>query len=126
MIEMESGVHRDATALQVRAATWCQLSKPLDVLPPALAAALGTGEAAVIQTAQNENLATVAIDERKGRRVAASHGLRVTGSLGLLLVLRRHRLITSIQGALARLKAKGIHLSDDLANEALSLAGDTE
>jgi len=46
---------------------------------------LDSGEAAVIQTALNDKIATVCIDEPVGRRFARLHGLRVTGSVGILL-----------------------------------------
>ena len=121
--ELENGADRDETARLVKAAAWCVLRPAFLNLPPALQAALGAGEAAVIHTALSEKISTVAIDERKGRRWAALHGLRVTGSLGLLLALRRRGLVPSMTQAIARMKAKGIHLSDDLVSEAIRLEG---
>ena len=50
-----------------------------------LANILDLGEASVIQTALNENIATVCIDESSGRRIARLHGLNVTGSIGIIL-----------------------------------------
>jgi predicted nucleic acid-binding protein len=68
----------------------------------------------VVNTALTAGLGTVVIDERKGRRWAALHGLRVTGSLGLLLALHRRRLIPSIRVVTDRLLAKGIYLDPAL------------
>lgn len=123
MAELKVGVNRDETARRVGAAAWCVV-RPASPVPPALLGALGAGEAAVIHTALTEKISTVAIDERKGRRLAALHGLRVTGSLGLLLALRRRGLVASVAQAVARMKAAGIHLGDDLVNETLRLAGE--
>jgi len=55
--------------------------------PPAPLAthALDAGEAAVIQLALERGIATVCIDEWRGRRAARACGLAVTGSLGLLV-----------------------------------------
>ena len=50
-----------------------------------LANILDLGEASVIQTALNENITTVCIDESSGRRIARLHGLNVTGSIGIIL-----------------------------------------
>ena len=66
-----------------------------------------------------EGLSTVVIDERKGRRWASLHGLRVTGTLGLLLALRRRRLIPSMRAATDRLMTKGIHLDPSLVSAVL-------
>jgi predicted nucleic acid-binding protein len=121
MAELEAGAERDETAKIIRSAAACTIRPRLAALPSALTGALGDGEAAVIHTALSEKIHTVAIDERKGRRWAGLHGLSVTGSLGLLLALRRRGLVPSLSQAIARMKTKGIHLSDELINEALRL-----
>ena len=118
--ELKAGAGRDETARIVEAAAGCVVRSPFTSLPLALGRILGSGEAAVIHTALTEGIATVVIDERKGRRVAGLHGLRVTGSLGLLLALHRRGLVPSVSEAVARMKAKGIHLDDALVQEALA------
>ena len=121
MIELTAGAGRDDTARLIASARCCAIRDSFPSLPLALQSALGSGEAAVIHTALTEAASTVAIDERKGRRWATLHGLRVTGSLGLLLVLQRRGLVASMEHAITRMKAKGIHLSEELVNEALRL-----
>ena len=85
--ECVAGAHHDDAADKVRAATCCDIRPVFSALPPPLLDMLDIGEAAVIHTALTEDIATVAIDELKGRRVARLHGLQVTGSLGILLIL---------------------------------------
>lgn len=121
MSELEAGAGRDEPAQATRATRCCSIRPAFAVLPTALENGLGRGEAAVIHTALNERITTVVIDERKGRRVAALNGLQVTGSLGLLLALRQRGLVPSLSQLIARMKAKGIHLSDELVAEALRL-----
>jgi predicted nucleic acid-binding protein len=123
MAELEAGAGLDETAKLVRSAAWCAIRKPFATLPPALLGTLGSGEAGVNHTALSEGISTVVIDERKGRRLATLHGLRVTGSLGLLLALRKKGLGPTIPQAITRMQSKGIHLSDRLVSEALRLAG---
>lgn len=123
MAELQAGNARDDASIKTKSAPCCFLRASFASLPLALQSAVGQGEAAVIHTALTESIPTVVIDERKGRRLAALHGLRVTGSLGLLLALQRRGLLPSIRPAIVRMKAKGIHLGDDLVNEALRLEG---
>lgn len=122
MAELEAGAGHDGTSKLVRSAAWCAIRKSFTILPPALLGTLGSGEASVIHTALSEEISTVVIDERKGRRLAALHGLRVTGSLGLLLALRKKGLGPTIREAITRMQTKGIHLSEGLVSEALRLA----
>lgn len=122
--ELRAGAGRDVTAQIVQGVDCCRIRPAYPALPVALARSLGLGEAAVIHTALAEAILNVVIDERKGRRWAAMHGLQVTGSLGLLLALRRRGLIVSMAEAAARMKSKGIHLSPALVAESLKLAGE--
>lgn len=123
LAELKAGADRDETAKLVEAAACCSVRAAFNALPPALNSTLGAGEAAVIHTALTEGIGTVIIDERKGRRMAALHGLRVTGSLGFLLALRQRGLGPTLPDAVNRMRTKGIHLSDALVQEALELAG---
>ena len=72
-------------ATEYLAASWLvRCSKPV-VLSSFLKNSLDLGEAAVIQTALNEHIPTVCIDEAVGRRIARLSGLAVTGSVGIIL-----------------------------------------
>ena len=119
LTELTAGAERDQAAAVVRAAEFCRIRPEFPSLPPIFQGVLGLGEAAVLHTALTESLGTVVIDERKGRRWAALHGLRVTGTLGILLALRRRNLITSMKAATDRLVAKGIHLDPTLVSMVL-------
>jgi len=124
LAELSAGAERDATARTIEAAACCRVLPVYPALPVALSSALGLGEAAVIHTALTQAIPTVVIDERKGRRWAAMHGLRVTGSLGVLLALHRRGLVPTVGAAVGRMKSKGIHISPALVAEALALAGE--
>jgi predicted nucleic acid-binding protein len=56
-----------------------------------LTGTLDLGEATVIQTALQDGVVTVVLDDRKARRVARLAGLEVTGSLGVLVQAKRGR-----------------------------------
>jgi predicted nucleic acid-binding protein len=120
--ECVAGAHHDDTADKVRAATCCDIRPVFSALPPPLLDMLDIGEAAVIHTALTEGIATVAIDELKGRRVARLHGLQVTGSLGMLVILHQQRVVPSIEQAIQRIQDKGIFLSERIIQEAITAA----
>lgn len=88
-------------------------------LQPLLAAQLDRGEASVVQTALNGDIATVVIDEKAGRRLARLNGLQVTGSLGVLMRAKREGLIPSLTEAIERMRLHGIWLSPKLVELAL-------
>jgi uncharacterized protein len=88
-----------------------------------LAASLDEGESQVLALAQ-ELGATAAIDERRGRRLAASLGVPQTGTVGILLLAKRRGLIPALTPLLDQLGANGVHLSPRLYEEARGLAGE--
>jgi predicted nucleic acid-binding protein len=65
-------------------------------IPTALLRDLDIGEASVIYNTTLNRIDTVAIDEKAGRRLARIHGLRVTGSLGILLKAKKQNKIPSL------------------------------
>lgn len=97
----------------------------LKSIPRHLANELDLGEAAVIQTALQQRIATVAIDEKAGRRVARLHGLQVTGSLGILIKAKQQGLLQNLAGCLAKMRSHGVWISSDLARQALNAAAET-
>ena len=80
------------------------------------------GEAAVISLALHASIPTVAIDERNARHIARSCGLLLTGSLGLLIRAQRLGASIDLSDAIQRMRAAGVWISENLAQEALRLA----
>src|SRR5689334_10334572 len=86
--ELAGGAHKDSAAECLQKFAFIEIRpKPIH-LPNFLQASLDVGEGAVIQTALGENISTVVIDERKARRVARLAGLKVTGTIGVLLLAK--------------------------------------
>lgn len=103
-----------------------RLLPPLRGLPAFLTHELDRGEASVIQTALERDVATVAIDEKAGRRVARLHGLKVTGSLGILVRAKKEGLLAGLDQSIRRMRSQGIWLSEDLIRQALAEVGEKE
>ncbi len=97
------------------------LSAPLH---PSARPTLGVGEAAVIQLAQEQDLRDVCIDERGGRRAAASSGLRVIGSLGLLGRAKHLGLVPEVRTWVDRLLAVGAYYDLGLVRTFLDAMGE--
>jgi hypothetical protein len=93
-------------------------------VPALLKEHLGVGEAAAIAIALERSVPLVAIDERRGRMVARALGLRVTGSVGILLRAKREGLIPAIKPHLDAMRAAGVWLGARLSTEALREANE--
>ncbi len=83
-------------------------------ISPLAVASLDVGEAAVIQLAIKQNIKTVCIDERTGRRAALAVGLKVVGSLGLLGKAKTLGLISEVRPFIEKAKSGGIFYDDNL------------
>jgi predicted nucleic acid-binding protein len=117
--ELAIGGHKDPTADRVLAASWREVRPRMPTQFNPLLATLGSGEAAVIQTALDHPLPLVVIDELRGRRAARLAGLTVIGSLGILVELHRARLLDSVSDCIEVMKQKGIHLAPNLIQQTL-------
>lgn len=111
---------RDAFGLDVfEQASWLEIKLNPVILQPYLRNSLDCGEASVIQTAIQESVQLVCIDEMVGRRIARLSGLNLTGSIGILLKARSMGYPLSIPEALDRMRARGIWLSQSVIRFAL-------
>jgi predicted nucleic acid-binding protein len=95
-------------------------------LDPMLNDVLDEGEAAAIALAVANDARALLLDDKLGRRVAASLDLPVVGTLGIVLAAKEHHLITAVQPVIDQMLAQGRHISGYLraqvlrdANEAL-------
>lgn len=74
----------------------------------------------MIQNALIQQVGTVAIDEKLGRRMARLHELRVTGSVGILVKASKAHLIPSLKDCFARMQEKGVWISEPLKKQAIA------
>ncbi|NEP44022.1 MAG: DUF3368 domain-containing protein [Okeania sp. SIO2H7] len=82
------------------------------------------GEAETIALALELENVTLILDDKKARRVALEKGLRVTGTLGILLRAKSLGVINEIKPLLDELLQADFRLSDRLIKEALKRAGE--
>ena len=65
------------------------------------------------------------LDESLGRFHAKHAGLRVTGTIGILVKVKKQGLISELKPLILELKEKGVWLSESLIERILELANET-
>lgn len=86
---------------------------------------LDAGEAEAIALAIETEAPLIILDEKLGRERAKAHGLKVTGTLGVLLRARCEGLIDRLAPLLFELMEKDVWLDGRLVSEVLRRAGET-
>jgi len=85
---------------------------------------LDPGETEAILLAAQEQCRRLLIDDLRGRKVAQSRGLTISGTGGVLLAAKRRGLVASVGPILESLALSGYRLSDELVSRLLQLAGE--
>jgi predicted nucleic acid-binding protein len=108
------------------AAGWLRVEEARNhALVSVLQRELDTGEAEAIALAVQQGAEVVLMDEREGRRIAKSLGLKVAGVLGILLRAKHEGHLESVHSALAQLQAQvGFRIAPDLLAHVLREAGE--
>ncbi len=104
---------------------WVAVRPPAQAsgLPPSLR--LGPGEVEVIALALECGDAVAILDDRLARQAALSLGLRITGTLGLLLDAKHAGLIPAVAPLFDALQALGFRLAPRSRAALLKLAGES-
>jgi predicted nucleic acid-binding protein len=100
--------------------TWVEVRPPKDA---SRFTELGPGEREAISLALEIKADFLLIDETKGRATAVQHGVPVKGTLGLLEEADVRRL-ADLPQSLAKLRATGIFLSEEIVQGALKRCRD--
>lgn len=90
---------------ELRTAKWLEVQDCTDqVLLNRLLQSLDKGEAEAITLACEINADLLVIDEKRGRNIAKSLNLQITGLLGVLLTAKKKGLIESVKTLMVRLQ----------------------
>ena len=90
-----------------------------------LPCSLGEGECAAITLATKLGC-PVLLDDKLARRAAQLVGVKVVGSVGVLLKAKQLGKIEQVATMLELLQSKGYHLSPDLIEQSLCVAGEQQ
>jgi predicted nucleic acid-binding protein len=118
------GVERPGSAA-VAAAAWIDVRTPSpSPLTERLSEVLGTGEVAAIGLCLELQAELLLCDDLEARRIAAAQGIRVVGTLGLLVRGKRAGRLDAVRPIVDAMITIGLRMSPDLVEEILILAGE--
>jgi predicted nucleic acid-binding protein len=113
----------DPTAALIRTTSWLEVV-PVERIPEEIVQwGLGPGESAVLSLALTQGCEAV-VDDLAGRRCAASLGILVRGTLGIVLAAKRHGWIPSARVVMEDMLAAGLYLSRRVLDTALERVGE--
>lgn len=85
---------------------------------------LDKGEASAITLALEMEDCLLIIDDAKGRRIAVSLGLKITGTLGVLVNAKKNGIVRSVKPWVEKLISANFRVSDELRTEVLKECGE--
>ncbi len=101
---------------------WLKVERLSDqALVVALKMMIDDGEAEAIALSQ-EQKCRIILDDRQARRVGQNMGLRVIGTVGILILAKQRGILSTIRPVLQNLDDTGFYISAALKDEALRLA----
>lgn len=112
-------------AQMIQKATWIKRSRVRDEkMVTLLSASLDAGEAETITLASEVSAGLIALDDAEARESARLMGLRITGTLGILLKAKKSGSIQSLKKVIRNLRTTGFWISNALEIQLLKEAGE--
>ncbi|MCW1885192.1 DUF3368 domain-containing protein [Luteolibacter flavescens] len=85
---------------------------------------LGAGETSVIALAESLAGSIAVLDDLAARRCAQALGLKVTGTLGIILAAKQRKILPAVKPALDAVIAAGMFISPSHIHQVLASAGE--
>ena len=102
---------------------WLQVESPVNEgLVTSLKLLVDRGESEAIALAYERHYRLI-VDDRQARRLAQEMGIKIIGTIGILVKAKQQKLIPDLSPVLEALEAQGFYLSEALKAEAFKLAG---
>jgi len=108
----------------LRGLNWLTVVDSTPVSRPSILLELDKGEKHTLDMAEKHQADWVLIDEKIGRNMAEYLGLRVTGTLGILLKAKQQGLISSFLECVNTMQSHGIYYHPDLIKKLLIQIGE--
>ncbi len=122
--EIREGLSRGVSLPDTGDLPWVDVHEVSDRGTLSLVTRLGRGETEVLAVGLERADPPLLLDDRDARRHAQALGLRVTGTLGILILAKERGILGEIRGVLNRLDALRFRLSATTRETALRLAGE--
>ena len=115
---------QDPTVIALRDVSWIEVSPAPTVPEMILEWGLGMGESSVLALAHQHPGVEAIIDDLVARKCAASLGIPVRGTLGIVLAAKKRGLVPSARSVMEDLIRAGLYLSRPVLDEALRRVGE--
>ena len=122
--ELKDGRSRGYDVPSLNEYPWIRIVEPLASPVEWFALDLGPGELAAISVALENPAPLLLLNDALARRLAQAAGLRVWGTLRVLLEAKHRGVAESIGSLLPRLRKAGMWISEDVQRRVLMLAGE--
>ncbi len=124
--ELEAGAKQGLTVPNIKAMdgfSTQSITVPrfIDLIPD-----LGKGEASVLALAIELGNALLILDDLLARKVAHAEGLKITGTVGLMIRARKNGCLQELKPYLIKLKEAGFFLANHLFEHALYVVGESD
>ncbi len=124
VLELKEGQRRGYDVPNPGDYSWLRVVDPRSTPSEWLTLDLGMGELATLALALENPDRVVLLDDALARRTAKAAGLKVRGTLRVLLEAKSQGLTESVGPLVSRLEESGMWLSDDIRHRILALAGE--
>ncbi len=122
--ELEAGRRQGFDVPDVLGLGWIEVRPVASAALVPAVVDLGRGEAEVIALGMELRGSLLIVDDQLARRIADLHGLRYTGTLGVLVKGKQVGHLSSVRAMITALRGKGMWLSDSVVEDALRLSGE--
>ena len=117
--------HEVLSEVGIQLPDWVKIEEPSNKeFRQNLELTLDKGEASAIALAVEHKNCLLLIDEIKGRETALKLGLQITGTIGIILSAKEHKLIEKVTPLLTDLIQHGFYIGNKLRLEILKKAGE--
>jgi predicted nucleic acid-binding protein len=114
----------DLTAQALEKTAWLTIVEAPPIPDTLRAWDLGDGETSVLAWGHAYPRTVLIIDDLAARRCAATYGIPVRGTLGLILTAKKRGIIPQARPVLGKLRQSGMYMSDRILNQTLALIGE--
>jgi predicted nucleic acid-binding protein len=124
--ELEVGARQGINVPNIKTLGWISLKSVQSVSLIPTFIDLDKGEAEVIALGLENPASLLILDDQLGRRIANLYQLKYTGTLGVLVKAKQLGYLSSIKPIIQMLRHQGMWLTDQIVNDILQLAGESE
>ena len=122
--ELKEGKRKGYDVPSTEMYDWLEIVSSQQVPSEWLASDLGKGELETMALALEHQEKVVILDDALARRIARAAGLKVWGTLRVLLEAKKRKLLPTMSAVVDELRQSGMWISDEVRQRIMKLAGE--